>query len=80
MRKKFLKLSLFTFIITVFVLAVAFFFFHFITDDGITLTWREETGKPFVTQLIGTVGVLFLFASVISVLIAFIFYKKESKL
>lgn len=76
MRKKFLKLSLFTFIIALFVLAVAYFFFHFVTDDGITLTWHEEAGKPFVADLIGTFGVLFIFASVISLLIAFIFCEK----
>ena len=76
MRKKFLKLSLFTFIIALFVLAVAYFFFHFVTDTGITLTWHEEAGKPFVADLIGTFGVLFIFASVISLLIAFIFCEK----
>jgi hypothetical protein len=76
MRKKFLKLSLFTFIIALFVLAVAYFFFHFVTDAGITLTWHEEAGKPFVADLIGTFGVLFIFASVISLLIAFIFCEK----
>lgn len=76
MRKKFLKLSLYSLIIAAIVLAVAFFFFHFVTDDGITLTWHEEAGKPFVSELIGTFGVLFLFASAISLLIALIFYKK----
>ena len=76
MRKKFLKLSVFTFIIALFVLAVAYFFFHFVTDAGITLTWHEEAGKPFVADLIGMFGVLFIFASVISLLIAFIFCEK----
>lgn len=76
-RKKFLKLSLITFIIGVCVLAVAYFFFHFVTDDGITFTWHPEAGKPFVTDLIGVFAVLFLFASVMSLLIAFIFCEKE---
>lgn len=76
-RKKFLKLSLITFLIGVFVLAVAYFFFHFVTDEGITLTWHPEAGKPFVTELIGNFAVLFLFASVMSLLIAFLFCEKE---
>ena len=78
-RKKFLKLSLITSIIGVFVLAVAYFFFHFVTDEGITLTWHPEAGKPFVTELIGNFGVLFFFASVISLLIAFIFCDNGDK-
>ena len=78
-RKKFLKLSLITGIIGVFVLAVAYFFFHFVTDEGITLTWHPEAGKPFVTELIGNFGVLFFFASVISLLIAFIFCDNGDK-
>jgi hypothetical protein len=78
-RKKFLKLSLITCIIGVFVLAVAYFFFHFVTDEGVTLTWHPEAGKPFVTELIGNFGVLFFFASVISLLIAFIFCDNGDK-
>ena len=78
-RKKFLKLSLITCSIGVFVLAVAYFFFHFVTDEGITLTWHPEAGKPFVTELIGNFGVLFFFVSVISLLIAFIFCDNGDK-
>jgi hypothetical protein len=78
-RKKFLKLSLITCIIGVFVLAVAYFFFHFVADEGVTLTWHPEAGKPFVTELIGNFGVLFFFASVISLLIAFIFCDNGDK-
>ena len=76
-RKKFLQLSLITFLIGVFVLAVAYFFFHFVPVEGITLTWHPEAGKPFVTELIGNFAVLFLFASVMSLLIAFLFCEKE---
>ncbi|MBR2622774.1 MAG: hypothetical protein IKD15_00940 [Clostridia bacterium] len=51
------------------------FFFHFVTDEGIHLIWNDEAGKPFVTLLIGIFGVLFVFASAISALSAWIFYK-----
>ena len=54
-----------------------YFFFHFVTDEGITLTWHPEAGKPFVTELIGNFAVLFLFASGMSLLIAFLFCEKE---
>ena len=76
-KNKFLKLSLYCLIISVIVFIINYFFYHFVTDDGISLTWNEEPGKPFVANLIGIFAVLFLFASVISLLIAYIFYPKE---
>ena len=76
-RKNLLKLSLITLIIGLLVLAVAYFFFHFVTDEGITLTWHPEAGKPFVTDLIGFFGVLFLWSSAMSLISALVFFKKE---
>lgn len=76
-KNKFLKLSLYCLIISVIVFIINYFFYHFVTDEGISLTWNEEPGKPFVANLIGIFAVLFLFASVISLLIAYIFYPKE---
>jgi len=76
-KKNFLKLSLYTGIISVIVFIINYFFYHFVTDDGISLTFNEEPGKPFVANLIGYFAVMFLFASVISLLIAHIFYPKD---
>lgn len=76
-KNKFLKLSLYCLIISVIVFIINYFFYHFVTDEGISFTWNEEPGKPFVANLIGIFAVLFLFASVISLLIAYIFYPKE---
>ena len=76
-RKNLLKLSLITLIIGLCVLAIAYFFFHFITDDGITFVWHPEAGKPFVTDLIGQFGVLFLWSSAMSLILALVFFKKE---
>ena len=76
-KKNFLKLSLYTGIISVIVFVINYFFYHFVTDDGISLTFNEEPGKPFVANLIGYFAVMFLFASVISLLIAHIFYPKD---
>jgi len=70
MKRKLYKLSIITAIITIALFAINYFFFHFVTDDRITLVWHEEAGKPFVTNMIGTLSVLFLFASIISAIIA----------
>lgn len=75
--KKLLKLSLVTLIIAVSLFIIDFYFFHFVTDDGFTLTYHEEAGKPFISNLIGNLGILFLFTSIISFIIRQIFYKKN---
>ena len=75
--KKLLKLSLVTLIIAVSLFIINFYFFPFVTDDGFTLTYHEEAGKPFITNLIGNLGILFLFTSIISFIIRQIFYKKN---
>ena len=77
MKKKFLKLSLLTFITGLVFLLLSFFVFHFVTDSGITLTWHPEAGKPFVTELFGDFGIINIAVSFVSLLIAFIFYKEE---
>ena len=54
-----------------------YFFFHFVTDSGISLTWNPEPGKPFVSNLIGTLGVLFVFGSAVSLMLALIVFNDE---
>ena len=51
----------------------------FVTDSGITFTWHPEAGKPFVTDMIGQLAVLFLFASSMSAISALVFYGKDEK-
>jgi hypothetical protein len=75
-RQKLLKLSLYCAIISVITFIINYFFYHFVTDDGISLTWNPEPGKPFVSDLIGQLAVLFLFASIMILLITHIFYPK----
>lgn len=77
-KKSLRKFSLITAIIGVLVLLIAYFFFHFVTDEGITFVWHAEAGKPFVTNLIGTFGVLFLWSSVISFIASLVFFKKNN--
>ena len=78
-KQKLFKLSLITLAIGLGLLAIAYFFFHFVTDSGITLTWHPEAGKPFVTDMIGQLAVLFLFASSMSALSALVFFGKDGK-
>ena len=78
-KKTLLTFSWITCAIGAFLMVVAYFFFHFVTDDGITLVWHPEAGKPYVTFLIGVLGVLFLFASAISLLSAWLFFKDEQE-
>ncbi|MBR2972013.1 MAG: hypothetical protein IKC61_03700 [Clostridia bacterium] len=77
-RKKLFKLSLITLAIGVGLLAIAYFFFHFVTDSGVTFTWHPEAGKPFVTDMIGQLAVLFLFASSMSALSALVLFDEKN--
>ena len=79
MKKKLLKLSLITLIIGLAVMLIAYFFFHFVTDDGITLTWHPEAGKPFVTDMIGQLGVLFIFSSAMSLISALVLFDEKKE-
>lgn len=76
-NKSLKKFSLITLIIGLVVLVIAFFFFHFVTDTGITTVFQQEAGKPFVTLLIGIFGVLNVFVSLISFISAIIFFPKD---
>lgn len=76
-RKNFFKLAIITLAIGVLLLAFTYFFYHFATDAGLSLVWHKEIGKPFVTNLVGFFGVLFVWASVMSFLIGVIFFKKQ---
>ena len=78
-KQKLFKLSLITLAIGLGLLAIAYFFFHFVTDTGVSFKWNPEAGKPFVTDMIGQLAVLFLFASSMSAISALVFYGKDEK-
>lgn len=77
MKKKLLKLSLAFIITAAIVFVINYFFFHFVTDSGITLTWQPEAGKPFVADLIGNLGVLCIFGSLLSLFAALILFGED---
>lgn len=78
-KKNLLKLSLISFIISACVLVFNYFFFHYFTSEGFTTIFHKEAQKPFVADLIGQFGVLFLLFSVITLLIALICYNNKKK-
>ena len=77
MKNKLNKFSLVSFISSAVVFVINYFFFHFVTDDGITLVWHPEAGKSFVADLIGQLGVHLLAAAIISFMISVIFFPKS---
>ena len=79
MRKKLFKLSLVQIICAAVVFVINYFFFHFVTDEGITLTWQPEPGKPYVAMYIGVLATLFVFGSAVSLISALIFTEKEKE-
>ena len=78
-KKSLRKFSLINLLTGLAVLVIAYFFFHFVTDEGITLVWHPEAGKPFVTELIGNLGVLFIFSSAVSFILSFVFANDKNK-
>ena len=76
-KNKLLKLSLYSIIIALVLFLINYYVFHFVTDDGFTLIFHEEAGKPFVANLIGQLATSFVFLSGESLLSSFIFFKEE---
>ena len=76
-KSKLLKLSLISLIISVISFVINYFFYHFVTDSGITTVFQSEPGKPFVAFLIGIFATLFFFASVFTLVCAFVFEDKK---
>ncbi len=79
-KGKFLKLSLIFTVIALLSFALTYFFFHYVTDDGITSVWQQEAGKPVVTYMIGAFAVLNFFSGVTSFILANVIYGRNSKI
>lgn len=78
MKRKFQKLSLWSFVLAAIIFVTAYILFHYMTPEGIfTMTFREEPGKPMVTELLAMLGVLFLFSGILNAMIAKIFFSEK---
>ncbi len=79
MKQKLLRLSVIMIAIALFILLFNYFFFHFVTDEGVSLIWHPEAGKPFVAELIGDLAVLFIFGSAVSLLLALVVFNDDKE-
>lgn len=78
MNKKNLRIfSLWCLILGIVIFIVSYIMFHFLTDNGFTMEFNEEPGKPFITNMVADLGVLFVFSSIISFMASCIFFKKD---
>ena len=77
MKKKLEKLSLWSLALAIVTFGIDYICFHFLTDAGFTTVWQPEAGKPFVTELVGILGVLFLFAAIMSLLVSKIAFSEK---
>ncbi len=77
MQKKCRALALWCFLIAVLIFVISYLLYHFTLPGGaIALVWQATPGKPFVTELLANLGVLFLFGSIMSLLVGKIFFPK----
>ena len=78
MKKKFQKLSLWSLVLALAIFVFSYFLYHYVLPDGtITTIFQKEVGKPLLTELFSILGTLFLFSSILSGMIAKIFFQKE---
>ena len=78
-RQNLFKLSIISFVIAAVVEAFDYFFFHYFTAEGFTTVFHKEAQKPFVADLIGQLGVLFLFFAIVTLLVALVCYPKSNQ-
>ena len=77
MKQKFKKLSNWCFLLAVILFALSFVLFHYLTDSGFTSVWQPEAGKPFVTEMVADLSVLFFFSGILCRMIAGIFFPEK---
>ncbi len=79
MRKKCMILGLLSFVLALAIFAFSYVLYHYATPEGIIGTvFRQQPGKPFVTQLWANLGVMFLFGGILCRMIAKIFFSDKS--
>ena len=74
MNQKLKKLSRWCFLLALVLFALSFVMFHFLTDSGFTAVFQQEAGKPFITEMVADLSVLFLFAGIFSRMVARLFF------
>ena len=77
MNRKLKKLSVRCFLLALVLFALSFVMFHFLTDSGLTAVFQQEAGKPFITEMVADLSVLFLFAGIFSRMVARLFFPEN---
>ena len=81
MKKKLLILSAISLLPALLIFIFSYTMYHYLGPDGLWYAeWHPTPRKPYVTLLFAIWGVMFLFSSVMSALIAFIFFPKKQKI
>ena len=79
MKKKFQKLSVWSFVLALAIFVFSYILYHYATPElTIGTVFHEEPAKPLVTQLWANLGVMFLFSSIFCRMIAKIFFSDKS--
>ena len=76
-KKKLMKISISSLVCGIVGCVISYLFYHFVSADGIR--WREEAAKPFVSEMLGDLSVLFVFAGLFCLLLSFVIYEKDDK-
>ena len=78
MKQKFKTLSLWSFVLAMAIFVFSYFLYHYVTPEGaVTMVFQQEPGKPLITELWAILGVMFLFSSILSAMIARIFFSDK---
>lgn len=78
MKKKCTILSICSFVIALAIYSFTYILFHYLRPEGgFSAVFQKKPAKPFVTLLFGIWGVMFHFASVMSLLIGKIFFSEK---
>ena len=78
MKQKFKALSQWSFALAMAIFVFSYFLYHYVMPEGaVTLTYQPGPGKPMLTELWAILGVMFLFSSILSAMIARIFFSDK---
>ena len=78
MKRKFKTLSLWSFVLAMAIFVFSYFLYHYVTPEGaVSMVFQPKPGKPLLTELWAILGVMFLFSSILSAMIARIFFSDK---
>lgn len=76
-KKKAITISLILLGCGILFMFISYFMFHYLTDDGFIWVKQEESGKPFVTQMVGIFSTLCYFGALVFLLVGVVNPKEK---